>query len=587
MGEGQVSGPWQEYAQTAEKLPWEEYAEGPALHTYEAGGKRFQLPENASDEEVRAMAVKVAGGKYSRSAVNRGSRVSPPLPQEDSALRGLIAGALMPLDNAAEFVAAIPGVEAVSNAISEATGLPTVDEQVTANEAARAGNSRTGYQLLGNVAGTAPLAALPGGVLAQGAAGGALLSEADTPGGIAMDAGIGAVAGRVGQAAVNGVANLVAPVVNPLVRRLIDAGVPLTPGQIVGQGGWGGRAVKRLEDSVSNLPLIGTAIRGARVRGDDALNRAAVQRALAPIGERLPDNIQTGNDAVAHAGNRLSEAYNRILPQLSGQMDQTFANRVTAIQRRAALPPTYQRQVQDVMDEVQRAFTQTPGQPAGRFSGRSLRDASDRLDKLATGWRTNPNDPYLRQVGEVAGQLREQLHALARRQNPRAARELRAIDRGYASLVRTERAATAAPSEGVFTPKGYQTAVRGADRSTRRRAVARGEALDQDLADAAARVMPSTVGEGGSNAVNGLAMLGALGTGAAYGSPGAMGLIGATTAGSLAYTVPGQRAAEWLLARQVRPAEQYIGNLLRRGAPLAALPATAGATGTIQPLLNR
>lgn len=439
-------------------------------------------------------------------------------------------------------------------------------------------------KFVGETAATLPLGAVRGGVLAQGALTGALMSDSEGAGGVLRDAGVAAGAGFLGNAAMRGLGRAVAPVVNPVVQRLIDAGVPLTPGQIVGQGGVSGRAVKRLEDSVSNLPLIGTSIRSARARGNDALNRAAVNRALAPIGETLPADVEIGHAAVAHAGDRLSAAYTDVLPQLRGVVDNQFQRRFAAISGRAALPPEYQPQVAQLVQEVGRAFTQNPG-ANGQFTGRTLRDATDRIDKLASAWRANPNDPYLRTLGDTAQQLREQLFALAARQNPGAATRLRAINRGYASLVRVEKAA-AGTSDGAITPGSYKTATRTADRSVRKRATARGQALDQDLSSAAATVMPSTVGEGGSNAVNGLALMGALGAGAAGGSMGALGVVAGGTAGSLLYTQPGQRAAQWLLARPTGQISRNAAGLIRAGAPVAGQ-AAAVAPSVISSSLDK
>jgi hypothetical protein len=60
-------------------------------------------------------------------------------------------------------------------------------------------------QFAGNMVGTAPLSALPGGALVQGAAGGALLSDSKDAGGVLRDAAIGAVAGKVADKAIGAI----------------------------------------------------------------------------------------------------------------------------------------------------------------------------------------------------------------------------------------------------------------------------------------------------------------------------------------------------------------------------------------------
>ena len=557
-----------------------------AQEQFDKGATREQMDKLAVDHGLQPFGKDLDFALQAR-AKGATVRIDPPADKPYSAIQSMSDGALKVLNNVGRAIEQIPGVPALEQFGHDAFGMaPSIDAAEQAQNSARdASGYRSGEagKFAGEMIATAPTM-LAGSPLVAGALSGAAVTDKRTLAGVAQDAALGGVSGGVGDLATRAVGRIVAPVVNPMVQRLLDAGIPLTPGQIVGQGGFVGRSVKRIEDSISNLPLVGTAIRGTRARGQDALNRAAVNRALAPIGEALPGNIELGHAAVAHAGDRLSAAYNDVLPRLSGTVDQAFANRIAAIQARAGLPPEYAPQVNQIMTELGRAFTQNPG-ANGQFTGRTLRDASDRLDKLATVWRTNGQDPYLRQVGDVAQQVRDQLHALARRQNPADAARLRDIDRGYASLVRVEKAA-ANTDEGVFTAKGYKTATRSADRSARNRQSARGQALDQDLSSAAATVMPSTVGEGGSNAVNGLALMGALGVGALGGAPGAIGAIGAGTAGSLLYTRGGQRVAQYALARPTGATSRYVSDLLRQAAPAVGQAAAVNTPSMVSSAIN-
>ena len=77
-------------------------------------------------------------------------------------------------------------------------------------------------EFAGNVAGTLPVMAIPGGIMAQGAASGALLSDKRTMGGVAQDAVIGAVAGKVADKAVKGVGKLASDMLSkaPRVMKL-------------------------------------------------------------------------------------------------------------------------------------------------------------------------------------------------------------------------------------------------------------------------------------------------------------------------------------------------------------------------------
>lgn len=419
----------------------------------------------------------------------------------------------------------------------------------------------------GEAAASAPLAALRGGALVQGAAGGALLSDEHSLIGVAKDAGLGAIGARVGEAVLGGAANLARPNLDPRVRTLLNEGVELTTGQMAGQG----RPIKRIEDIAATVPLVSTPVADAQRAATVSLNRAATQRALTPIGERLPQGIEPGHEAVAYAGDRLRQAYNDVLPRLSGANDRTFATRVNTVTQRAQLPAEYQQYVDQARTELSNAF-QRAG-PNGAYSGRTLRDTSERLEDLASGWRRS-DDPYVRRAGDLAEEYRQQLHALARRQNPADARRLRDIDRGYASLVRVERAARGV-DDGVFSARQYDSAVRNTDRSARRRQSARGQALDQELSSAAAGIMPNTAAQGGSKDVNSLIALGAIASGSLGMQPAALASAAGIVGGRQLYRPGAQAALRDFLSRNPGTARSGIGTLLQYGAAAAPVAAPA------------
>jgi hypothetical protein len=455
-------------------------------------------------------------------------------------------------------VSNIPVVGPALDRASEAMGLPTAQQASASNRAARQANTSAGGQIAGNIIGTLPTMAIPGGALVQGAAGGALLSEADTAGGVLADAAIGAGGARLAQGAINTIRSAAAPRVSDFVRRLTNAGVELTPGQIVGG------VTRRLEDAATSIPFVGDAIRGAQRRSVETFNRAAVNRALSPLGVSLPDNIPTGSDAVRFAGDVLSRGYNDVLANLGGQADATLTTRLGAIQARANLPAAEQSQLADI---VQREVIDRIGQ--GQFTGRVMNQVRDRLDKLGSALRSSTQSPYARELGEAVEQVREQVLALARRQNPSFADALRKLDRGYAELIRVEKAATNAATDGVFTPGQFTTAVRGADRSVRRRAVARGQALGQEFANDARRVLPATIADSGTAR---RLMTAALG-GGAVAAPGVV--LPAAAGGAAvmgAYSRPATQAFQQFVTRTPGPASQFLDRFLQKTPVSVAAP---------------
>lgn len=165
------------------------------------GGKKYRVtaPAGASEADVMAR----VRGQSSR-------------PADNSRTRGFIGGVLKPVDNLATWLSEVPVVGPALDDLGEAVGLPSTKQAVAKNNRARKRNTRTGWQTIGNIAGTLPTAYLPGGVMAQGAAAGALLTEDPTDAkGVMRDATIGAVTGKAGDVVGRKVA---APAVRAVAR---------------------------------------------------------------------------------------------------------------------------------------------------------------------------------------------------------------------------------------------------------------------------------------------------------------------------------------------------------------------------------
>lgn len=127
-----------------------------------------------------------------------------PAPRRDQGL-GFMKGLMKPLDNSAIWLEAGAQRLGVDTAgINRSLGLPSAQGAADSRKAFLAEQARQGVapgrigEFGGNVAGTIALSRLPGGPLAQGAAGGALLSEdPNNPMGVLKDATIGAATGRL------------------------------------------------------------------------------------------------------------------------------------------------------------------------------------------------------------------------------------------------------------------------------------------------------------------------------------------------------------------------------------------------------
>lgn len=448
--------------------------------------------------------------------------------------------------------------------------VPALREKADAAYDRAYGPSNVGGEVVGNIIGTLPAAAVKGGAAVQGGLQGAILSHETSPLGIAKDAAIGAVGGVVGDRAVRGIARAVSPKVAPAVKKLRDEGVDLTMGQIVGaKGGVLGKSIKGVEDRLSGLPFVGDAINSSRRKGVESFNRAVVNRALKPIGETLPDDVPIGHDAIRYAGDRLSKAYRDLLPSLNAKLDRTFATRVNVLRQASDLAdPQAKRLEAIIQDDLGRAFDPK----TGRANGRALKRLDEKLGDYAAGWG-KADDPDVRALGTAVGDLRDQVKALIRRNNPKAAGRLRQIDNGWANIVRAETAAKNS-ADGVFSPNQFNAAVRQSDRSIRKRGVARGTALMQDLAKAGSEVLPSQVPDSGTAGRIATA-LAATGGAGMVSPPAALGgaaaivpyLPGARRVVQNALTGrqgPGYQAASRLISRGRKPVSISIPPLLAR-----------------------
>lgn len=413
--------------------------------------------------------------------------------------QGALEGAEKPFNNAAralsygmEKVGLDPNLGLDPTAIGLA---PNVDAAEAAQKAQQDSASSQGSGLgrfVGEMAGTAPAAAIPGGVLAQGAAAGALLTNKRDPLGVAIDAGVGAAAGKVGQKVITSLSHLAAPIVPDALKTLISEGVRVTPGQ-VGRafGGRVGNAVARTEDRAISTPFVGDSIVGGRNAGMEDFARATINRAVGPIGESLPENVPVGRRAVQWAGDKLSGAYDALLPRITATGDQQFVSDLATIHSDAAtMAPARTAQFNSILNDLGRFW-----QGGQNIDGAALKQIDERLN-MRIRRLSGSQDADQQDLGDALSSVREAVYDLAARQNPGLADDLRAINQGWKSLTQVEKAS--GNSKAAVTPAGYSQAVKQSSDTVRRRGYARGQALNQDLSDAASDVLPSEIADSGT-----------------------------------------------------------------------------------------
>jgi hypothetical protein len=377
-------------------------------------------------------------------------------------------------------------------------------------------------------------------------------------------AGIGAAGGAGGQAALRGLARVVRPRTDPNALALLGKGVTPTPGQILGGG------AKRAEDALTSVPILGDAIKSGQARATADLNRAAMNRALEPIGVTLPKGM-VGREAVEFVGEQLGRRYDALLPRLTTQADGQFMQEIQSLRTMMAngsIDPAKAAQFEALLQNNVLGKFMPGANGAPTLTGQTLKQIETDLGQLASRFRASM-DPDQQMVGDALLEAQSALRSNVQRMNPQFADELKAINTGYANFKRIQRAASGVGTEeGVFTAAQLQGAVKALDRSKDKAAFARGDALMQDLSDPAKAVMGSRVPDSGTP----LRTITALGAGGAAGGLISPAAAAAVLAGPALYSRPGQNALAALLARRPDAADP-AANALRRIAPYAAAPA--------------
>jgi hypothetical protein len=348
------------------------------------------------------------------------------------------------------------------------------------------------------------------------------------------------------------VSNAMRGLASPEARTLLEAGVRLTPGQMLG-----GMA-RRAEDAAMSLPVVGSAIRNAQRRAINDFNLASVEKALQPIGVKLGKGVEAGYDAIEQGRKAITSAYDKVLGQMKGRVDSTLTNKIagTLTSHVNTLPDNLARKLMQTVDEdvLQKLGK---GQWVG---GKEIKEVISNLGNEVRAAQQSI-DPAYRQLGKAFQSIQNDVKAMLKRSNPKEmGEELANVDAAHARMLRVENAAArVGADEGKFSAAQLRSAVRAEDSSYKKRGFSQGNALLQDWADAGKNVLPQKVPDSGT-----AERLRLLDT-AAMLVPG--------LAAHAVYSAPSRFLIERALAPRPNPVSNYLANLAqqRLGNPANAL----------------
>lgn len=407
--------------------------------------------------------------------------LSKPARKRTSESLGLMEGLAVPLGK-------IPG-----NPLDLIPGLDTRPAQEAARQGTqryfkkREETERPGLigKAAGGILGTVPVAAITRNPWLLGGAQGALNSEAEDAGGVALDAATGALLNKAGGAVIDKVAKTLKPAIDPAVKMLRDAGVRLTPGQI--KGG----AAKVREDKAMSRPFVGPAIASDRAQSIADFSRGGINRALMPLGVRLPDHVQTGHDAIAFMQDAVKTAYDKITPNLKLAPDKRL---VVGMRNAAEVAKVLPEREADIFTKTLQAKLNWDN--GNQMSGRPLAVALRDIRKAASGYSRSASEAE-RQLGEALSHVDDAIHSSLGVQNPGYAKALKATNLAYRGDRIMSDAAKGA-DEGIASTGQVKSSVRQNDRSKNQRKTAAGRAHMQDYAEAGRQVLPSKTPDSGT-----------------------------------------------------------------------------------------
>jgi hypothetical protein len=367
---------------------------------------------------------------------------------------------------------------------------------------------------------------------AQGGVYGA--TEADSGG-----AGSNALTGALTGAVIGGTLPLVgnalrsaispAASTNPSVKLLMNEGIFPTAAEVYGG------ALNKLEERMQTLPWTGDIIAGARDRPQAQLRDAVFNRALSPIGEKVPSGLY-GWDAVAYTKKALGNKYDEVLNKIGAiTPDQQFTDKVASLTQmvdKIRMPQAQKDKFLMAVDDVSSVIDEN-----GVMTSQAYKEAESSLGQIAKQLDKSP-DIYEKKMAPAVSQLKAELKEMLDRQAGDSAKELASVNEGWAQFKRGEQAAAmTGAKQGNFNSDQLLSSVRAqAGGKNKLQWSERGRTLMQDLAAAADDVIGTKTRTSGTaenkNATDliaqGLGIVGAIPAAVLYSEPVQNALLRAT-----------------------------------------------------------
>ena len=353
------------------------------------------------------------------------------------------------------------------------------------------------YAYGSEIAGSIPTAIFGGAGLAKaglgaiksagvmGGAYGGFATDSSDP----LDKAIGTTIGGL----TGGTLQKVAPYATESAKELIKRGVPVTVGDAVGGG------LKKVEEALTSVPFIGSAISSAKERAKKGFDKAIFEEVLKPLNPLLVNTKQSlkgleGRDLYAKTADIISAQYDKILPKLNmpnrtilqDKFDDVILNEAEVLTGNA------QKVFLEKIDKI----IYSKFDDAGNISGQNYKKAISEVRAEVRKYRKSP-EPVNTDIASSFGTIEKAMADALKETNPAQKMALDAIDKSFRRLLPVERAVIASEG-GEFTADQILRQIRSQDGTLRKKSFAKGEAEMQPLVEAGQNTIKQRLNNSGT-----------------------------------------------------------------------------------------
>jgi hypothetical protein len=298
-------------------------------------------------------------------------------------------------------------------------------------------------------------------------------------------------------------------------------------------------------------------IKGTRGEAFKDFNKAAVNKALEPLGTKIPKDA-SGRKIIKEGQDIISKSYDDIAEKMTFKPKQGISVSFSILVGKYG-NDLDEKQIKLLRNVVDDAIDKTSKPMNGKQIQRLQQDIKKKMGRYAKS--TGSDQAYFDSLQDVFRVLETNLQ----RQNPKLAKQMRDTNKAFGAFTKVEMAmAKAKGLDATFTPEALSGAVKAGDKSARKRLYASGDAPLTQFSDEGISVLGSKVPDSGTMGRGLTALL--LGGGVSTISPIAG--VGAI-AGSLPYTGMGRNIFNFGIAPRPK-AIQNLGDYITKYAPITS-----------------